>query len=35
MSLNKKWIKEGRMGTPFSYKTGAVVESYPKPILVL
>src|SRR6266576_6273881 len=35
MSLNKKYIREGRMGPPFSYKTGAVVETYPKPMLVL
>jgi hypothetical protein len=31
----KKFIREGRMGPPFSYKTGAVVSSYPKPMLVL
>lgn len=35
MSLDKKWIREGRMGAPMSYKTGAVVETYPKPMLVL
>lgn len=31
----KHYIREGRMGPPMSYKTGAVVESYPKPMLVL
>lgn len=31
----KRYIREGRMGPPFSYKTGAVVSSYPKPMLVL
>jgi len=35
MSTQKKFVREGRMGPPFSYKTGAVVESYPKPLLVL
>ncbi len=34
MSLQKKYIREGRMGPPFSYKTGGVVETYPKPMLV-
>lgn len=34
MSLQTKYIREGRMGPPFSYKTGAVVETYPKPMLV-
>jgi hypothetical protein len=33
--LNKKYLREGRMGPPFSYKTGAVVETYPKPLLIL
>ena len=33
--MTKKWIREGRMGPPMSYKTGAVVETYPKPMLVL
>lgn len=31
----KHYIREGRMGPPMSYKTGAVVETYPKPMLVL
>ena len=29
-----KYIREGRMGPPFSFKTGAVVGTYPKPMLV-
>src|SRR2546421_2180187 len=33
MGTFKKFVREGRMGNPFSYKTGAVVESYPKPLL--
>lgn len=31
----KRFIREGRMGPPMSYKTGAVVSTYPKPLLVL
>lgn len=30
-----KLIREGRMGPPKSFKTGAVVGTYPKPMLVL
>lgn len=30
-----KYIREGRFGMPKQYKTGAVVETYPKPMLVL
>lgn len=30
-----KLIREGRFGQPKTYKTGAVVSSYPKPMLVL
>jgi hypothetical protein len=30
-----KYIHEGRLGLAFSYKTGAVVSSYPTPMLVL
>jgi len=30
----KKWIREGRMGPPMSWKTGAM-ETYPKPTLFL
>src|SRR5256714_9677510 len=33
MGTSKKFVREGRMGAPFSYKTGAIVESYPKPLL--
>lgn len=29
-----KYIREGRMGNPFSFKTGAVVGTYPTPMLV-
>lgn len=29
-----KYIREGRMGAPKSFKTGAVVGTYPKPLLV-
>lgn len=34
MTTLKRYIREGRMGPPLTYKTGAVVESYPKPMLV-
>lgn len=30
-----KWIREIRFGMPKQYKTGAVVSTYPKPMLVL
>lgn len=30
-----KYIREGRMGPPKTYKTGAVVNTYPTPMLVL
>jgi hypothetical protein len=30
-----KYIREGRMGPPKVFKTGAVVSTYPKPMLVL
>lgn len=30
-----KFIREGRMGPPMSYKTGAVVGTYPRPLLHL
>lgn len=30
----KRYIREGRMGPPLTYKTGAVVNTYPKPMLV-
>jgi len=35
MSNNTKLIREGRFGPPKSYKTGAIVNSYPRPMLVL
>jgi len=35
MTQLKRYIREGRMGPPMTYKTGAVVETYPKPMLVL
>jgi hypothetical protein len=34
MTTLKRYIREGRMGPPLTYKTGAVVETYPKPMLV-
>jgi hypothetical protein len=30
-----KYIREGRMGPPKSFKTGAVLGTYPKPLLCL
>lgn len=30
-----KYVREGRMGPPMSYKTGAVVGTYPRPLLHL
>ena len=30
-----KYIREGRFGMPKQYKTGAVVETYPKPMLIM
>ena len=30
-----KLIREGRFGSPKQYKTGAVVSTYPKPLLVI
>lgn len=35
MTETKKFIREGRMGPPKTWKTGAVVSSYPRPMLVL
>jgi hypothetical protein len=34
MSERIKYIREGRMGPPKAFKTGAVVGTYPKPLLV-
>lgn len=34
MTTPSKFIREGRMGPPLSWKTGAVVGTYPRPLLV-